>query len=157
MIYFNGVDSLIESIYLQEKLDDKVGMSDIFINPTGHIDYLVGRTVILTKPGIPIDVLLKNKNKLISRVDYDNTSIKLQPYIKRIDFSVMWNGEILDWDGNEINPVMKKGILYFPKLKNIPNEELADEKGNLTALGWVQWQVGEGSTLDMIKTKKVRW
>lgn len=175
MIYFEGLNSIIESVYLEEPLGNKLSSCKVFINPE-NITYLVGKTIIINKVSYPaekIDTLLRNNCKIISRVWLDSDRVEIQPYILRINFNVMWNGrDIDDPEGNLILRLFEKDlcnysldeqVLYFPRVNISHSSDLIiDSYGNLTGLGWALQQVGENiktdtpfCNLDLIKSKKV--
>lgn len=175
MIYFEGLDSIIECVYLNETLGDKIGSCNIFVNPE-NIKYLSGRTVIINDYNYPqenIKQLLDNKCKVISRIFTDIDEVDVQPYITRINFYIMWNGRILNeledlekdetWDQGDCSFSLENYILYFPKIKIIKDDpRIKDSFGNLSALGWALHQVGVNldektpfNNLDLLKTKKI--
>ena len=171
MIFLDGLNSIIESIYLGEEISNKLGNSTIFVNP-GNVKYVIGKIVIINELNYPsekIETLLNNNCKLISRVYIDNQNIELAPYILKLDFNIMWNGRVLN-NFDTMNKILEEddcafdvssGVLYFPKMSYIPREAV-DEKGNLSSLGWVLQQTGVNikedtpfKNLDILKTKKI--
>lgn len=172
MIYFSGLDSIIESVYLSEELDNKIGSCDIFINPS-NVKYLIGKIIIINEcdyPDSKLDILSKNGCHIISRVYSQREDVEVQPYILRINFGIMWNGKVLDscssldsiLDKDDCKFDIETNTLYFPKIKNYSIIKSSDEYSNLTALGWVLHQVGVNikhntvfENLDIIKTGKV--
>lgn len=170
MIYLEGLESIIESVYLNDLTSEKMGECKVFVNPE-NIKYLTGRTVILTGnksyPQEKIEQLFSNGCKIISRTFVDDPRIEVQPYILRICFKVMWNGktvtncpDITDlFDSDDI--VYRSGVLYFPKIYDT-RIKYYDEYKNLTCLGWASQQVGVNLKedtpfvdLDVIKTGKI--
>lgn len=179
-IYNNGLESVIEAAYLGEGVVGKTGKSNIEVNPRGSIGYIVGKLVILNNPFCPEDIigeLLKNGNKIISRVAGYGSKIPLHPYILRPNFSIMWNGEtyscprevsgelrsFLEWfGGTDSFPIdSDSGIdLFLPKINGMQSPLVYDREGNLTALGWAMHQVGMNygkvfKDMDILKTKKI--
>lgn len=174
MIYFSGLDSIIESVYLSSDLDNKIGGCDVFVNPI-NLKYLVGKVVILSDPDYPdsnIDVLSLNGCHIISRTYRSRDDIEVQPYILRLNFDAMWNGMVIQDLGElELDTLLDKdicrydilkGVLYFPKIYKTGRYKTSDEYGNLSYLGWVLQQVGINikqssvfSNLDILKTGKV--
>lgn len=174
MIYFNGLESVIESVYLTDDLDNKIGGCDVFINPD-NVKYLTGKVVIINSVSYPdsnIDILSSNGCHIISRTFRDREDVEVQPYILRLNFEVMWNGIVLeDLGDTELDTLLDKdickydilsGILYFPKIYEVGRYKTSDTYGNLTALGWALQQVGiniKKSTvfenLDILKTGKI--
>ena len=172
MILFEGLESIVESVYLSESLCDKTGSpGTVFVNPE-NTKYIIGRTVIINTTDYPQDSiknLLNNNCKVISRVNTGVPGAEVHPYITRLNFYVMWNGRILNdlselnWDDGVCNFSLKDYILYFPKIKVKESDPaIMDAEGNLTFLGWVLHQVGVNLdsrtpfvNLDVIKTKKV--
>lgn len=170
MIYLEGLESIIESVYLNDHLSEKTGECKVFVNPD-NIKYLTSRTIILTGnkpyPQEKIEQLFSNGCKIISRTFIDDPRIEVQPYILRICFKVMWNGktvtdcpDITDLlDSEDI--VYRSGYLYFPRIYD-PRVKCKDEYGNLSCFGWALQQVGINIKedtpfvdLDIIKTGKV--
>lgn len=174
MIHLEGLDSIIESVYLSEGLSNKLGVSNIFVNPD-NIKYIANKLVIISDTNYPVenvDILLNNNNKIISRIFIDNEQVEVQPYIIRINDRIMWNGrrlnEVSDLDDlllqGQCDYEEKKGTLYFPQifLEGEENSKrLMDSFGNLTCLGWALHQVGVNlkespfMNLDLLKTGKV--
>ena len=174
MIYLEGLDSVIESIYLGEELSNKVGNCNIFVNPE-NIKYIVGKIVIINSCEYPeeqIQQLLENKCHIISRVSRDNPGVEVRPYILRICPQVMWNGRVIE-EPMTLNNILECGFcefdtdefkLYFPKFYRCSDHTPQDEFGNLSALGWVLQQVGINidtktplTDLDLIKTRKLEF
>lgn len=172
MIYFEGLDSIIECIYLNETLSEKIGSCNVLVNPE-NIKYLIGRTIIINDCSYPeenIRTLLDNRCKVISRIYTDNPEVDVQPYITRPNFYIMWNGRTLQnlsdisWDNGECSFDLKDYILYFPKISDIKDPRIVDSYGNLSAYGWALHQVGvnlDAKTpyvnLDILKTKKIEF
>ena len=174
MIYFNGLNSVIESIYITDNIDNKVGNCNVFVNPE-NVKYLTGKVIILNDPDYPesnIDILSSNGCHIISRTFRDREDLEVQPYILRLNFDIMWNGIVFNEISNtNLDSLLDKDmcrydisnkILYFPKIFNTNTYKTTDNYGNLTALGWALQQVGisiKQSTvfenLDIIKTGKV--
>lgn len=171
MIFLDGLNSIIESIYLNEEISSKPGNSTIFINP-GNVKYIIGKIVIISSidyPSEKIEKLISNNCKIISRISTENPRVELAPYILRLDFNIMWNGRTIN-NFETMNKILEdddcsfdigSGILYFPKLSYIPQEAM-DNLGNLSSLGWVLQQVGVNvkedtpfKNLDILKTKKI--
>ena len=46
MIYLEGLESIVECIYLNDELDNKISSCDVFVNPES-IKYLTGKTIII--------------------------------------------------------------------------------------------------------------
>ena len=170
MIYLEGVESIIESVYLNDNLSDRVGECKVLVNPQ-NIKYLTGRTVIITGnkdySEEKISKLVENGCKVISRVFIDNPLVEVQPYILRLCFNIMWNGRSINnclsisdlLDSGDIS--FNSGILYFPKIYD-PTLQVKDEYGNLNCLGWALQQVGVNINedtpfvnLDILKTGKI--
>lgn len=171
MIYYDGISSIIECVYLSETLGNRIGSCDIFVNPDS-VSYMAGKIVIINTtdyPGERIDQAVKNNNKVISRVYYPNQGIEVSPYILRINLDIMWNGRFIESEGNDLDDLLDSGdisyslsdgILYFPKLST--KSGLTDDYGNLTSLGWALHQVGVNCkqdtpfyNLDLVKTQKL--
>lgn len=181
MIYFSGLDSIVESLYLGEVLDDRLGSCKIFVNPS-NISYLTGRVVIINSLDYSkesIITLLNNMNKVISRVDlgYDISGVQFEPYIIRPNFDLMWGGDELRIDDSDLDNldyvldkildscsyVSERGKLFFPKLIGSGVSSISiDRDNNLTFIGYALQQVGVNIRtdihfldLDILKTKKL--
>lgn len=167
MIYFSGLDSIIESLYLDEKISDKIGGCDIIVNPEVET-YLVRKTIILNSTSYDtskIERLLKNKCTVISRTsDFEISGVKVYPYLPRPNFHIQWNGDFYDISKGDIECSFDgaRNILFFPKLEG-PKEEFISDSGELSYLGWAMYQVGQDlknsqfPDLDILKTKKMRF
>ena len=174
MIYLEGLESIIECIYLNDELDNRASFCEVFVNPSST-KYLVGKTVIINAPDYPKDkvsLLLNNGCKVISRIFTDQEGVEVCPYILRLNTNIQWNGRIINdyadlidlLENNECEFSIDDYMLYFPKINSIKvgNLKAMDAFGNLTAAGWASQQVGINlvngsvfSNLDIIKTGKV--
>ena len=147
MIYFEGLESIAESIYLDENLDNRSGNCNIFVNPE-NIGYLVGKTIIINTLNYPeskIQKLLENRCKIISRVKINDERIEFCPYILRVCMGISWNGIDLDefprlglstlFEEELCSFSTSDYVLHFPRISSRTNTN--DEDGNLTALGWI--------------------
>ena len=185
MVYFSGLDSIIESLYLEEDLGDKIGSSKIFINPV-NISYLTGKVIIINQLRYPQDsvaTLINNGNKVISRIKFTeiNKGIDFEPYILRPTFDLVWGGDEVEIREEEVKNlgiteklldrilescsyVSERHKLFFPKLVGSGVKFIAtDEEENLTSIGYALQQVGvnikKADTpfldMDILKTKKL--
>ena len=101
-----GLDSIIESLYLREKLTCSPKASNILVNPVSS--YVVGKTVVINIKGYPsnyIDELIYNKNTIISRFDIGDNRVIFDPYELR----------------------MNENIIPLGKKVNLVNEEMYDK------------------------------
>lgn len=169
MIYLEGIESLIESIYLEDNISDQPGECNVFVNPD-NIKYLTGKTVILNKMEYPedkIDQLSRNGCKIISRTYREHPNVEIQPYILRLNFGIMWNGKVVtefhDLSGLLLGKACEyqEDVLYFPKIFGSDVVPI-DKYGNLNCLGWAMQQVGVNVkddtpfvNLDIVKTGKL--
>jgi len=173
MIYYEGLESIIECIYLSENINNKTSLCDIYVNPE-NIKFLTGKIIIINSCEYPEDnikQLIDNGCHVISRVYFDIPEIEIQPYILKLNFNVMWNGKLIDkfsnldelFEDEDCRFSIDDYKLYFPQINtNNINTKLLDSYGNLTSLGWVLQQVGVNvkidtpfSNLDVLKTGKV--
>ena len=170
MVYFNGLESIIESIYLEDRLGNKIGDCNVFINPE-NTKYLVGKSVIinsLTYPVEHITELLDNGCKVVSRIKVDRRDIIFQPYIIRISLGIMYNGRIVTGKV-DLEDILRdfcsfpESTLYFPKLDPLCYNVM-DKQGNLSGIGWALHQVGvrirdglDFQDLDIIKLGKIKF
>lgn len=176
MIYLEGLESIVECIYLNEELDNRVSACNVFVNPES-IKYLAGKTVIINKLDYPtenIEQLVKSGCKVISRVYTEQEGVEVKPYILRINQNIQWNGRVIETyddftdlldETNDCEFSIDDYILYFPKISSITvgDSRAMDSYGNLTAVGWVSQQVGVNLSdsafidLDIVKTKKIMY
>jgi hypothetical protein len=172
MIYLSSLESIIESVYLEDSLSGKVGECNVFVNPD-NVKYITAKTIIISVPDYDIEKikeLLGNGCKIISRVYYDLPEIEICPYILRVNFGMMWNGKIIKEsyqgsrnliDTNSVEYDSETETLYFPQIYN-PAVKVTDQFENLTSLGWALQQVGVNVktntpfvNLDILKTGKI--
>jgi len=174
MIYLDGLNSIIEGIYLHEELGNELKYCNIFINPQ-KVKYLIRKTVIINTCEYSIEnikTLADNKCNIISRVFIDSPYVEIRPYILRICPEIMWNGRIIQkpikleevLDNNYCDVDLEEFMLYFPKIYNCVDVQTTDNYGNLSSLGWVLQQVGVNictktplTDLDVIKTQKIEF
>jgi hypothetical protein len=179
MIYFEGINSIIEGIYLGEIVSNKIASCNIFVNPI-NVSYLIGKTVVINDANYDIDkvdTLIRNNCAVIARIELPGLSkdllhqIEFSPYIMRIDFDIMWNGKVVETlhegiseliDNDLVEYVIEDHKLYFPKIYNLQEDIMKDKSNNLTGIGWALHQVGvnmltdtEIKDLDILKSKKV--
>lgn len=182
MIYFDGLGTIIESIYLNDVInikEKKFGSDNLcYVNPKST-KYLVGKTVVINTLEYPVEKiqeLVNNDCDVITRVFYpDLPFLNLQPYILRLNPNIMWNGQTIDdfkdldklYIENQCHLNWESYILTFPKIKLntcLDNFALVDSFGNLSVLGWALQQVGVNilssketkfCDLDIYKTKKL--
>ena len=79
MILFNGLPSILESLYLGDDITDKLTLSDIVVNPINS-SYLSGKTIILNMPNLNktvIENILNKGNTVVSRIPGYNSKIKV--------------------------------------------------------------------------------
>lgn len=179
MIYYDrDLSPVIESIYLGEPLSGNLGKCNILVNPE-HLEYMFGKTVIINDPDYSWSdaiTLTRQGCRVISRLRTEIQGIDFQPYILRVNMSLRWNGEFLDFSSSRVHMSdvlgslcgddqkfkydIDKRELYFPKI--LCGQGVQDYFGNLTALGWALQQVGcniinssKFVDLDLKKTKKV--
>lgn len=186
MIYKDSIEAILEAIYLREGVCGEIGKTNIRVNPAYdrlELKYTIGKTIVLNDSIEEPDIIKEledpdKENTIISRTKYPDPKIIFNPYILRIDFNIMWNGEIIQcpqgfknsrevfrWIGDVDDFEYEEGKeieLCFPKIRGIPRDFMIDEEDNLTSLGWLMQQVGENIKtdtnfvdLDLIKTKKL--
>ena len=118
VVHFNGLDSIIESIYLEDRLGSRIGDCNVFVNPE-NIKYLVGKLVIINSLSYPtenIQELVDNGNKVVSRIRTDSTL-----YFPKLDpscYDVMDAGgnlTALGWALHQVGVKVRDG-LNFPHL-----------------------------------------
>lgn len=177
MIFADSLEALLESIYLEDRITTMRSGNPIYVNPGEKNDYIVGKTIVLTKEYGKdiIGNLRSNMNTIISRVFYPGTIYS--PYITRVNFKIQWNGLTVDYPSSVSDPFkwMKEEELTtvrvtddivdyigFPKIIGIGENLLYDSEKNITLLGWALHQVGinvdkksKYQDLDIIKTRKI--
>ena len=177
MIYFEGLDSVIESIYLDDELGNKVGDCSVFINPE-NTRYLIGKVVIinsLSYPSSKVIELLDNGNTVVRRIKPEDAELEdgvlLQPYILRYNGKIQYSGKEIR-ESEELSNLdilrdycsldSETGVLYFPKLLNPGYSRVLDREGNLSSLGWALQEIGVNikkdtrfRNLDILKLKKI--
>ena len=168
VVHFNGLDSIIESIYLEDRLGSRIGDCNVFVNPE-NTKYLVGKLVIINSLSYPLELvsdLVDNGNSVISRIKTGVDGVLLQPYIIRVSEGIMYNGRVVSGKMSEDEILQDycsfpDSTLYFPKL-DPQCYDIMDAGGNLTALGWALHQVGvkvrnglNFPHLDLIKLGKI--
>ena len=92
MIYFEGLESIIECIYLEDSISSRPNTCDIFVNPE-NITYMMGRTVIINSCEYPEDnirTLVNNRCRVISRVYFGVPGIEVRPYILKLNDRIIW-------------------------------------------------------------------
>jgi hypothetical protein len=146
MILLTGLDSIIESLYLRDGLTCTFKNCTIVVNPTSS--YVANKVVIINLMNYPsnkIDELLANNNTIISRFDTGDERITIDPYELRINESIIPLGKRVDllnedtYDKVEHIFDDKDNKLYYPKPVKCINYH---HKGNLTALGYLIYQLG---------------
>ena len=171
MIYFEGLESIIESTYLHDTIGNRVSEASTYVNP-GSTKYLTGKVVIINSPTYPeesISELVTNGCEVVVRGKVGVEGVIIQPYILRLELRVMWNGRTITNLDIPLSDILRDyssydpdtGFLYFPKLPlNFPGLKWPD--GELSCLGWVAQQVGVNikedtifRDLDILKTGKV--
>lgn len=179
MIYFSGVDSIIECEYLSENLSNRVAACNIFVNPD-NVKFLIGKIVIINSLEYDynryLPILLDNNCKIISRIEIPDfhDSISFEPYILKICSDIVWNGKVAgEAEYSTLNSILDEELcdfdvssylLYFPKIDISEKEKVrvSDDSGNLTGFGWVLQQVGVNIkkdtpfvNLDILKSGKI--
>lgn len=165
MILFNGLPSILESLYLGDDITDKLTLSDIVVNPINS-SYLSGKTIILNMPNLNktvIENILNKGNTVVSRIPGYNSKIKVIPYLEKPLFNVFWNWKTEDKiTGKNIDQVdfqVDYPNIYFPKAKTWEDALVG---GYPSALGILLHQVGQDNVinnklfynLDLQKIKK---
>ena len=176
------VDSFIEAAYLNSPVVTKGPERFIHINPVNY-RYLIGNIVIISNPTYNKEIIkwmIGNGVKVISRIEFPEIeNLSVEPYIPRIEFKVMWNGDTIqldrdDYGYDEIINILTQSSevedpdtgepmrVFLPKIMGIKEEYLYDYNKNMTGLGWGMYQVGinvrkdlKYQDLDLYKTKKI--
>lgn len=165
MVLMTGLDSIIESLYLRDRLTYLIKESNILVNPVSP--YLIGKTIIINLRNYPteyIDELISYNNTVISRFDINDDRVIVDPYRLRINENIIPLGKKI----NLINEEMYDKVdhifdledmkLYYPKPIKCMNYMV---NGNFTVLGYLAYQLGhkfndmncEFRYLDVIKLK----
>lgn len=170
-VYFSGLASVVECVYIDETVSTNLSESEILVNPE-KVSYMAGKVVIISVPDYPlekIEILKMNGNTIIPRVKIGDMPVC--PYVIRPENRLIWNGRVISWPGDEdiseyvdldfISESSSIPLVRFPKIPDIPHYKLTDSLGNLTYLGWALHQVGQNmkesvfTDLDLLKTGKV--
>ena len=145
MVLLTGLDSIIESLYLDERLTEHSRDGNILVNPVS-ISYVINKVIIINHKYYPIDnikILLNNRNKVITRVNYEVDGVKYDPYLLRINDSIRISNEKINIiNENSYMLVEHKfdGVnLYYPKPISFYDHYLS---GDLTVLGYLMYQLG---------------
>lgn len=166
MILFSGLDSVLESIYTDNQLTERMSNVDILVNPES-ITYLTGKICILTKKHKNLDLLGRNGNTIITRVRCnEGPGIIYDPYIPKVFSRIVWNGDYVraltkgTYDKIEFSYNTYTGILSYPKPREYFQER--EETGELNSFGYLLYQLGENlfqdsvfQDIDLIKIGKL--
>lgn len=169
-IFGSDLGSLTEGVYLGIPITDNQRNFNIAVNPS-RITYLINKTVIINRFDYPVEninPLLKNRNKIISRIWFGDDimeNILFDPYLPRLNMNIIWNGDILNELGEKNEDIQEKAhystetnTLFFPKVKKYLDNP--GEKGELNFIGYLLYQVGlnlfkcDFNNLDIVKCKK---
>ena len=170
MIYFSGLCSILESLYLGIPLTDSRKEATIYVNPV-HTYYLTGKTIIINRQDYgeeQIETLQRNINTIFSRT-FISPLVTLVPYIPKLVPGILWSGAYQEGIHSslgfgeeqelELNYTYDDTKLYFPKIKS--NIDIQDKLGNLDFLGYLLYQLGENfyketpfRNLDIVKIGK---
>lgn len=147
MILLTNLDSIIESLYLNIPLTNKFRDSKIIVNPE-NITYLVGKTIVINRfsySNEDINILIKNNNKIVSRLFSNDSRINFIPYFPRMCSKIFWNGEYVKFLNEDIyenvDYVFDGESLFYPKCKEYLN--ILGEHSDCNALGYLLYQLGE--------------
>lgn len=144
MVLLTGLDSVIESLYINEKLTEHPRDGNILVNPVS-ITYVVNKTIIINHKYYPIENIkyLLNKNKVITRIDLGVEGSIFDPYLLRINEYIKTSNEIV----NIINEDSYMSVdhkfdginLYYPKPRSFYDHKV---KSELTVIGYLMYQLG---------------
>ena len=173
------IDSYIEAAYLGVPVTSRGSERFIYVNPRDY-RYLIGKVAVISSPDYPpenIKWMIQNGVTVIGRILIPGApeDFTVKPYIMRVEFRVMWNGDEMNYSSKMDLPAMLRRCsevenidtgnpmkVFIPKIYGIPKEYLSDSEGNLTYIGWAMHQVGinvnpdsQYLDLDLLKTKKV--
>lgn len=147
MILLTNLDSVIESLYLDIPLTNKFRDSKIIVNPE-NITYLVGKTIIINKfnySDLDIEILIKNNNKIVSRLFSNDSRVNYIPYFPRLCPNIRWNGEYVRFLNEDIyeniDYLFDGTSLYYPKCREYLN--ILGQHNECNALGYLLYQLGE--------------
>lgn len=125
-----GLCALVESRYLGREVTG-YSLGNIQVNPQ-HALYVADKIIIINIPNYPkelIEILVKNKNTVISRIPCDIPGVIYNPYLPRLCPEIMWDGSIVDTLSDKYEMTEDKliksyffdsesGILYVPKARS---------------------------------------
>lgn len=141
-----GLDSIIESLYLKEKLTHSVKLNGLLVNPVSS--YITRKTVIISLKSYPIDYireLLDNGNTVISRFKVDDDRVILDPYELRMNENIIPLGKKVNLINEEIYDKIdhifdaENEMLYYPKPIRFMDCIM---NGDLTVIGYLAYQLG---------------
>ena len=137
MVLLTGLDSVIESLYLKERLTNQSKSGNILINPV-NVTYTTGKTIVINHKYYPLDwikQLVKNRNKVITRLNFNIPGSIFDPYILRINDNILSSGEYIDLIGEgfyqEVEYKFDGTKLYYPIPRSFYDHHLGD---SLTAV-----------------------
>lgn len=164
MVYYSGLDSIIESLYLEENFIESIKNSNIIVNPSEKLfPYLYGKVIIINHMFYPIEWIKKltDKNRVITRLDFSIQGTIYNPYESRLNPRIYPNNESVDSVDestyDEVEFRYDGENLYYPSPIEFTN--YSDGK-SLTVLGYLLYQIGYNliedtlfKNLDVIKLK----
>ena len=137
MIRFDGIQSILESIYLSEELTTKLQGISIEVNPE-TLKFLSGKTVIINSRDYVLGTERGYANTIISRVS-EGPGIIYVPYLPRVLPKIRWSGMIVGTREEALESYFyDSGYLYFPKIQGY----FSESQDNLDFLGYIQYQIG---------------
>lgn len=144
MILLTGLDSIIESLYLDERLTEYSREGDILVNPVS-ITYVVNKTIIINHKNYPIDNIkyLLLKNKVISRIDFGLDGVIVNPYLLRINKNIISSNEKVNIINENLYSKVEHKFdgtnLYYPRPMSFYDHKFGSE---LTVIGYLMYQLG---------------
>ena len=136
MIRFDGIPSILESLYLSVDLTAKLQGITIEVNPE-NLKFLSGKLVIINSREYVLGPERGYGNTFISRIS-EAPGVKYVPYIPRVIPKILWSGMTVNSPKEALESyVFDSGFLYFPRISGY-----TETSDNLDFLGYLQYQIG---------------
>ncbi len=154
MIKLDGLPSILEGIYLGEKLTPKLQDITVEVNPP-IMKHVTSKTVVINRYDYVIPPETGYGNTILTRIKGIKGATYV-PYLPMVLPGIMWNGMIVaDLEEAEKSYFYDSGTLYFPKIIGYECSET-----DLDWLGYIQYQIGYNfydspfRDLDLLKCRK---
>lgn len=164
MVLYSGLDSIVESLYLDEEMTESIKDSSIVVNPNESLcPYIYRKVVIINHLHYPTDRIrqLKESNKVITRVNFSIRGVSFKSYELRLNRRIQLSGEEVGFINEDTYDQVEFRFdgqnLYYPSPSLYCD---CIHRGALTSLGYLLYQIGYDfiddtlfKNLDVIKLK----